>query len=95
MIFLQRDFFGIIIAILGAITVVLSANPSDTRLDHEGLIRAISQRAFLVYSIVYIVGVAILSGLSESEVGRRHVFVDVGLCALFGTFIPNCSHNNV
>ena len=80
----QRDVFGILIAILGAVTVVLSANPSDTRLDHEGLIRAITQRVFLVYSIVYIVGAIILSGLSESEVGRRHVFVDVGLCALFG-----------
>ncbi|KAJ3558943.1 hypothetical protein NM688_g633 [Phlebia brevispora] len=81
-----RDFFGIIIAVLGAVTVVLSTNPSDTRLDHEGLIRAISQRVFVVYSIIYIVGAIILSGLSESEVGKRHVFVDVGLCALFGGF---------
>lgn len=81
---LQRDFFGIAIAILGAVTVVLSTNPSDARLDHEGLIRAITQRVFIVYSITYIVGAIILSGLSESEFGRRHVFVDVGLCALFG-----------
>ena len=70
--------FGIIIAILGAITVVLSANPSDTRLDHNGLIQAITQHIFIAYSIIYIVGAIILSGLSESEVGRRHVFVDVG-----------------
>ncbi|KAF7800110.1 hypothetical protein EIP86_011355 [Pleurotus ostreatoroseus] len=82
--FRTRDFFGIIIAIIGAVTVVLSANASDTRLNHEGLIRAICQRPFLVYSIVYIVGAVILSGLSESEVGKKYVFVDVGLCALFG-----------
>ena len=72
------------IAVVGAVTVVLSANPSDTRLDHEGLIRAITRHIFLAYSIVYVVGAIILSGLSESSIGRRYVFVDVGLCALFG-----------
>ncbi len=72
------------IAIIGAITVVLSANPSDSRLDPDGLILAISQPVFLVYSIVYIVGAIVLSGLSEGSIGTRYVFVDVGLCALFG-----------
>lgn len=64
--------------------MVLSANPSDTHLDHEGLIHAITQRVFIAYSAIYIVGAIILSGLSESNIGKRYVFVDVGLCALFG-----------
>ncbi|KAL4241186.1 Magnesium transporter NIPA [Abortiporus biennis] len=84
--FRKRDFFGVIIAILGAVTVVLSANPSDARLDPHGLIAAISQTPFVVYSIVYMVGVILLSGLSESSLGRRTVYVDVGLCALFGKY---------
>lgn len=79
------------VAIVGAVTVVLSANPSDVQLDPEGLIRAFSQRPFLIYSIVYIVGAIILSGLSESEFGKRHVFVDVGLCGLFGMFFFSIS----
>ena len=75
---------------MGAITVVFSANPSDVRLNPQGLIEAIKQRAFVVYSIVYAVGVVILSGLSERSTGRRWVYVDVGLCALFGVFVSRC-----
>ncbi|KAL6298111.1 magnesium transporter NIPA-domain-containing protein [Sparassis latifolia] len=84
--FRKRDFFGIVIAVIGAITVVLSTNPSDVRLDPQGLIEAIKQRPFIVYSIVYITGIIILSGLSEGSIGRSYVYVDVGLCALFGGF---------
>ena len=88
----QRDILGIVIAIIGAVTVVLSANPSDTRLDPKGLIRAITQRPFEIYAVTYVVGIVILSGLSEGSAGKRLVYVDVGLCALFGT-IPYMMHN--
>ncbi|TBU39156.1 magnesium transporter NIPA-domain-containing protein [Dichomitus squalens] len=84
--FRKRDFFGIIIAILGAVTVVLSTDPSDTRLDPKGLIAAITTRPFEIYAVTYAVGIVILSGLSEGPAGKRYVFVDVGLCALFGGF---------
>ncbi|KAM5534879.1 hypothetical protein V8D89_011434 [Ganoderma adspersum] len=84
--FRKRDFLGIIIAILGAVTVVLSANPSNTRLDPKGLITAISTRPFEIYALTYIVGIVVLSGLSEGPAGKRFVYVDVGLCALFGGF---------
>ncbi|PIL36871.1 transporter [Ganoderma sinense ZZ0214-1] len=84
--FRKRDFLGIIIAILGAVTVVLSANPSDTRLDPKGLIAAISTRPFEIYALTYLVGIVLLSGLSEGPAGKRFVYVDVGLCALFGGF---------
>ncbi|KAI0676980.1 DUF803-domain-containing protein [Trametes maxima] len=84
--FRKRDFIGIMIAIIGAVTVVLSANPSDTRLDPKSLIEAITQRPFEVYAIVYTVGIFILSGLSAGPAGRRWVYIDVGLCALFGGF---------
>ena len=65
---------------------MLSANPSDTRLDPKGLIAAITTRPFEIYAITYAVGIVILSGLSEGPAGKRYVYVDVGLCALFGNF---------
>ncbi|KAF9815533.1 hypothetical protein IEO21_04533 [Rhodonia placenta] len=84
--FRKRDFIGILIAILGAVTVVLSSNTSDVRLDAPGLIHAVAQRPFLIYTVVYIAGAIFLSLLSEREAGKRWVYVDVGLCALFGGF---------
>jgi len=84
--FRKRDFLGILIAIIGAVTVVLSANPSDVRLDPQGLIHAITQRPFIMYTAVYIAGIVVLAWLSERESGKKHVYVDVGLCALFGGF---------
>ncbi|KAI0080677.1 DUF803-domain-containing protein [Panus rudis PR-1116 ss-1] len=82
----KLDLFGIIIAIIGAVTVVLSANTSDTVLDPPGLIHAIARRTFIAYATIYIVAAIILSGLSERPIGSRFVYIDVGLCALFGGF---------
>ncbi|TFK92970.1 DUF803-domain-containing protein [Polyporus arcularius HHB13444] len=84
--FRKRDFLGIIIAIIGAVTVVLSTNPSGTRLDPDGLVKAITTRPFEIYAITYVAGIVILSGLSEGPAGKRLVYVDVGICALFGGF---------
>lgn len=80
----QRDLVGILIAIIGAVTVVLAANGSDTRLDPVALVKAIRQLPFLIYSCIYAVGAIVLAVLSQGPIGRQHVFVDVGLCALFG-----------
>ncbi|KAG6855017.1 hypothetical protein C0991_005946 [Blastosporella zonata] len=79
-----RDLLGILIAIIGAVTVVLASNASDTRLDPATLLDAICQTPFIVYSGVYLVGGVILGTLSERDIGRRWVFIDVGICALFG-----------
>jgi hypothetical protein len=81
---MKRDLFGIIIAIIGAVTVVLASNASDVRLDPDALVRAICQTAFIVFSCIYVGGAIILAILSHTGIGRRWVFVDVGLCALFG-----------
>lgn len=84
--FRKRDLLGILIAIVGAVTVVVASNASETRLDPDTLLKAISQTAFIVYSCVYVVGAMILATLSHGEVGKQWVFIDVGLCALFGGF---------
>lgn len=70
---------------IGAVTVVLSSNTSDTRLSPENIFKAVSQHAFLIFSAIYVFCASILIGLSEGSVGRRWVLVDVGVCALFGT----------
>lgn len=84
--FRKRDFFGIFVAILGAVTVVLSTNPSDVRLGPKELLHAISSKVFIAYTIIYVVGAVILTQLSERPIGKRWVFVDVGICALYGGF---------
>lgn len=84
--FHKRDLFGVALSILGAVTVVLSANPSDTRLTPAGLLEAIKQPIFIVLTSVYVSGVITLVWLSSQKIGREHVFVDVGACALFGGF---------
>ncbi|ESK97556.1 duf803 domain membrane protein [Moniliophthora roreri MCA 2997] len=84
--FRKRDILGILIAIVGAVTVVLSSNASDGRLDPDGLVRAISQIPFIVYACIYAVAATILAVLSQGPLGRQWVLVDVGLCALFGGF---------
>ncbi|KAL5527612.1 hypothetical protein ACEPAG_6413 [Sanghuangporus baumii] len=84
--FRKRDLLGILLAILGAITVVLSASSSDRRLDPDALIHAITQKPFIVLAAIYAGGAAFLVSLSSQRLGQEHVWVDVGACALFGGF---------
>ncbi|KAF9557247.1 DUF803-domain-containing protein [Agrocybe pediades] len=84
--FRKRDLLGVAIAIIGAVTVVLASNASDTRLNPDALLHAISQTSFVIYTCTYIIGAIVLAMLSEGNIGKSWVFVDVGLCALFGGF---------
>lgn len=84
--FRKRDFFGIILAIVGSVTVVLSSKPIDVRLDKDGLIEAICQAIFIGYTIVTVVAIVFLTLLSRGNAGRDYIFVDVGICALFGGY---------
>ncbi|KAF8803680.1 DUF803-domain-containing protein [Phlegmacium glaucopus] len=84
--FRKRDLIGVVIAIIGAVTVVLASDASDTRLGPDELLEAISQIPFIVYSSIYVAGAILLATLSEGSIGRTWVFVDIGICALFGGF---------
>ncbi|KAI6047329.1 magnesium transporter NIPA-domain-containing protein [Pisolithus marmoratus] len=87
--FRSRDLLGILLAIIGALTVVLSSPSSDggtPPLTEQELLKAISQRSFMVFSIIYLGLATILGGLSEGPIGKQIVIVDVGLCAIFGGF---------
>lgn len=82
----QRDLIGIFLCILGALSVVSSAKPTDTRLSMEGLITALKQPIFITYSILSLIGSILLAIISEGNKGREWVWVDVGLCAIFGGY---------
>jgi len=84
--FHRRDFLGIVLAIIGALTVVAASKTSDVRLDTEGLIEALKQHTFIAYTVVTAVAAIILGLLSEGRAGRTYVAVDIGLCALFGGY---------
>lgn len=73
-----------LIAIIGAVTVVLSSNSSNVRLDPDALMHAIFQTPFVVYTIIYIIAGISLASLSHGPLGKQWVFIDVGLCAVFG-----------
>ena len=52
----------------------------------EGLITALTQPIFITYSILSLVGSILLAIISEGDKGREWVWVDVGLCAIFGGY---------
>ncbi|PVF94040.1 DUF803-domain-containing protein [Serendipita vermifera] len=84
--FRKRDFVGIVLAVIGSITVVLSSKPTDVRLDMDGLIHAICQPIFIGYTIFNAILILFLAVLAQGNKGRQWVFIDVGICALFGGY---------
>ncbi|KAG6832949.1 hypothetical protein H0H92_004833 [Tricholoma furcatifolium] len=66
--FRKRDLIGILIAIIGAVTVVLASNASNTRLDPDALLHAISQTPFIIYSCGFtVLSTKAISTLLTSE----------------------------
>lgn len=83
--FRTRDFWGVVIAVAGAFTVVLSANQEETKLDPHDVWDAITGTAFEVYLGVTILFIIILMWASP-RYGHRTILIDLGLVGLFGMF---------
>ena len=81
--FRQRDFWGVAIAIAGAVTIVLSAKNSETKMGPHDVWTAITRWEFETYLGVTAALVIILMCASE-KYGERTVLIDLGLVALFG-----------
>lgn len=83
--FRQRDAWGVLISIGGAVTVVLSAKTSEKKLDPDGLWDDIKRWEFLVYVLITVVAIGILMYASP-RYGQRTILVDLGLVGLFGGY---------
>jgi drug/metabolite transporter (DMT)-like permease len=83
--FRKRDLLGVVIAVGGAVTVVLSANDSNPKLGPKEIWRLISTWEFETYLGITI---ALIAGLmwASSRYGDRVIFIDLGLVGLFGEF---------
>lgn len=81
--FRQRDFWGVVIAVGGVVTVVLSANQEETKLNPHDVLDAITTMAFEIYLSVTVFLIVCLMWLSP-RYGRRTILIDLGLVGLFG-----------
>lgn len=84
--FRQRDFFGVIIAVTGAVTVVLSAKTEETKLGPHEVWDAITTMEFEIYLGVTCGLIALLMWLSP-RYGSKTILIDLGLVGLFGMYL--------
>ncbi|KAK4153743.1 magnesium transporter NIPA-domain-containing protein [Chaetomidium leptoderma] len=84
-VFRPRDFWGVIIAITGAVTVVLSAKTEETKLGPHEVWDAITTMEFEIYMGVSCGLIALLIWLSP-QYGNRTILIDLGLVGLFGGY---------
>ncbi|KAH6841072.1 magnesium transporter NIPA-domain-containing protein [Chaetomium sp. MPI-CAGE-AT-0009] len=84
-VFRPRDFWGVIIAITGAVTVVLSAETEETKLGPHEVWDAITTMEFEIYLGVSCGLIVLLMWLSP-KYGHRTILVDLGLVGLFGGY---------
>ena len=83
--FRQRDAWGVVVAVGGAVTVVLSAKQSETKMGPDDLWTAITRWEFLTYiGITALVIIALMA--ASPKYGSRTVLIDLGLVGLFGGY---------
>lgn len=80
-----RNFWGVVIAIAGVVTVVLSAKQEETKLEPHDVWDAITTMEFEIYLGVTVLLILVLMWAS-SRYGRRTILIDLGLVGLFGGY---------
>ncbi|KAK5120015.1 hypothetical protein LTR85_007091 [Meristemomyces frigidus] len=83
--FRWRDGLGVIIAIAGAVTVVLSASDSNPRLTPDKIWHLITRWEFETYLGITIILIIALT-VASNKFGDRTVLIDLGLVGLFGGY---------
>ena len=81
--FRKRDFFGVIVAIAGAVTVVLSANTSNPKLGPTEIWHRIKTWEFGTYLLVTLVIIFILM-IASNKYGEKSILIDLSLAGLLG-----------
>ena len=83
--FRQRDFWGVLIAIAGAVIIVYSAKNSETKMGPDDVWHAITRWEFETYLGITI-GFIIVLMWASGRYGERTILIDIGLVALFGGY---------
>ena len=83
--FRQRDFWGVMVAIAGAVTVVLSAKNSEHKMGPSDVWAAITRWEFELYLGVT-AGFMIVLTWASGRYGERTILIDLGLVGLFGGY---------
>ncbi|TVY90091.1 NIPA-like protein, partial [Lachnellula willkommii] len=83
--FRLRDFWGVVIAVGGAVTVVLSAKTQEKKLGPHEILGAITTTEFEIYMGVTIFLIGVLMWASP-RYGNKTILVDLGLVGLFGGY---------
>lgn len=81
--FRQRDFWGVVIAIGGAVTIVLSAKNSETKMGPQDVWAAITRWEFETYLGITAALIIVLFWAS-GRYGDKTILIDLGLVALCG-----------
>lgn len=83
--FRWRDAVGVVIAVAGCVTVVLSASDSNPRLDPDIIWDLITTWEFETYLGVT-VGLIIVLLFASNKYGEKSILIDIGLVGLFGGY---------
>lgn len=83
--FRMRDGLGVLIAVGGAVTIVLSAEGSNPKLGPDEIWDMVKRWEFLTYLGISVALILVLMLLSN-KYGRRTILIDLGLVGLFGGY---------
>jgi hypothetical protein len=81
--FRLRDALGVIVAVGGAVTVVLSASDNNPKLGPGSIWKLISTWEFETYLGITVGLIAILM-VASNRYGDKNILIDLGLVGLFG-----------
>ena len=83
--FRQKDFWGVLVAIAGAVVVVLSAKNSEIKMGPHHIWLAITRWEFELYLGITAALIVMLVWAS-GKYGHKSILVDLGLVGLFGGY---------
>jgi len=83
--FRKQDVLGVLIAVGGAVTVVLSASGNNPKLGPDEIWDLIKRWEFLTYLVVTMTIIVILM-IASNRYGHKTLAIDVGLVGLFGGY---------
>ncbi|KAL9052251.1 MAG: hypothetical protein Q9162_005508 [Coniocarpon cinnabarinum] len=83
--FRKRDLAGVIVAVAGTVTIVLSAQGSNPKLGPDEIWSLVKRWEFLAYFGVTLAAIVVLMFLSN-KYGAKSILIDLGLVGLFGGY---------